>query len=207
MSTCCTEATAGASDRPWGQGLPAAWAHKSRAKSSPLVEHLVVFGLRDAIPEDAAGVEAVWAAVAAEGEWIGTELPLRPDWQDRFRQGLTSATQAWMVTESGSEVIGAVFVQEERGLAHLGMAIPSEHRGVGLGRLLLDSAVQWSRDRECHKVTLEVWPHNERAHRLYRSAGFEDEGYLKRHYRRKSGALWDAVAMGLVLDRTSPSRP
>lgn len=100
-----------------------------------------------------------------------------------------------------------MFVQEERGVAHLGMAILASHRGLGLGRLLLDAAIQWSIDHQCHKVTLEVWPHNERARRLYRAAGFEDEGYFKRHYRRKSGALWDAVGMGLVLDRTSPTRP
>lgn len=163
--------------------------------------------VRDAKNEDAAGVEAVWAAVAAEAEWIGTELPLRPDWQDRFRRALSSPAQAWMVAESDSVVVGAVFVQEERGLAHLGMAILAEQRGAGLGRLLLDRAVDWSIARHCHKIALEVWPHNDRARRLYRSVGFEDEAYLRRHYRRKSGALWDAVAMGLVLDRTSAGRP
>ena len=104
-------------------------------------------------------------------------------------------------------VVGAAFVQDERGIAHIGMAVLGDHRGVGLGRHLLDGAIQWSVAQRCHKVTLEVWPHNDRAHRLYRSAGFEDEAYFKRHYRRRSGALWDAVGMGLVLDRTSPSRP
>jgi RimJ/RimL family protein N-acetyltransferase len=56
-------------------------------------------------------------------------------------------------------------------------------------------------------MTLEVWPHNARARRLYQSAGFADEGYLMRHYRRKSGALWDAVIMSLILDNDSPGRP
>lgn len=163
--------------------------------------------VRTAFEDDAPAVEAVWEAVAAEGEWIGTELPLRPDWQDRFRAAVTSPDRAWIVAEVASEIVGAVFVQEERGLAHIGMAITEEQRGRGLGRLLLGEARQWSVDRRCHKVTLEVWPHNERALRLYRSVGFEDEAYLRRHYRRKSGALWDAIGMGLVLDRTSPSRP
>jgi len=27
---------------------------------------------------------------------------------------------------------------------------------------------------------------------------------MRRHYRRRSGELWDAVIMGLVLDETSP---
>jgi RimJ/RimL family protein N-acetyltransferase len=49
-----------------------------------------------------------------------------------------------------------------------------------------------------------VWPHNQSARRLYRSFGFEEEGYLRRHYRRRNGELWDAVIMGLLLfDETS----
>ena len=48
-----------------------------------------------------------------------------------------------------------------------------------------------------------MWPHNARGRRLYESGGFGDEGYLQRHYRRKSGALWDAVVMALILDRLS----
>jgi RimJ/RimL family protein N-acetyltransferase len=87
------------------------------------------------------------------------------------------------------------------------MAIVEGHRGVGLGRSLLDAAVGWARDRKCHKVALEVWPHNTRARRLYESAGFADEGYLTRHYRRKNAALWDVVVMGLILDQESPGRP
>ena len=31
-------------------------------------------------------------------------------------------------------------------------------------------------------------------------ARFQREGYLTRHYRRRSGELWDAIIMGLRLD-------
>ena len=50
-----------------------------------------------------------------------------------------------------------------------------------------------------HKIALQVWPHNEAAIALYERYGFEREGYLKRHWRRRSGELWDAVVMGLLL--------
>jgi RimJ/RimL family protein N-acetyltransferase len=33
--------------------------------------------------------------------------------------------------------------------------------------------------------------------------GFVEEGYLRRHYRRRNGQLCDAVMMALVLDETS----
>jgi RimJ/RimL family protein N-acetyltransferase len=163
--------------------------------------------VRTAVPADAAAVEAVWAAVAAEGQWIGTELPLHPGWGDRYLAALDAMESAWFIADDGGQVVGGVFVQAERGVAHLGMAIVEDHRGGGLGRSLLDAAVTWARDCGCHKMTLEVWPHNARARRLYQSAGFADEGYLMRHYRRKSGALWDAVIMSLILDNDSPGRP
>jgi len=167
----------------------------------------VVGTVRPAVPADAAAVEAVWAAVAAEGEWIGTELPLDPNWRDRFMAALAAQESSWFVADLGGQVVGGVFVQGVGGVAHLGMAIVEDHRGAGLGRSLLTAAVDWARDRGCHKVTLEVWPHNTRARQLYQSGGFADEGYLRRHYRRKSGALWDAVVMAVILDKDSPGRP
>jgi ribosomal protein S18 acetylase RimI-like enzyme len=56
-------------------------------------------------------------------------------------------------------------------------------------------------------VALQVWPHNERAIALYRKFGFQVEGRLVRHYRRRNGELWDAIPMALVLDTTSPGSP
>ncbi|WP_157106767.1 GNAT family N-acetyltransferase [Nocardia arthritidis] len=48
-------------------------------------------------------------------------------------------------------------------------------------------------------MSLQVWPHNQHAMALYDRAGFEVEGVLRGHYRRRSGELWDAVLMGLPL--------
>lgn len=163
--------------------------------------------VRAAKGTDAKAVGNVWTSVASEGEWIGTELPLREDWADRFNTALVNDDQVWFVADLDDVVIGAIFMNNERGLAHLGMAVVAGHRGRGIGRVLLASGLDWARDQFCHKVALEVWPHNVRGRRLYEWAGFQEEGYLKRHYRRRSGALWDAVAMGLVLDTTSPGRP
>src|SRR4051794_36484985 len=148
---------------------------------------------REATVEDAAAVEAVWAAVAAEGEWIGTEFPLRPDWQDRFRAAIAEPTQQWYVVvdhDPDGRVVGAFFVGDGGGPPPAGMAIPDGHGGGGRGRLLLSRAIEWATERGCHKVALEVWPHNDRARGLYESAGFAVEGHHPRHYRRRSGALW-----------------
>jgi RimJ/RimL family protein N-acetyltransferase len=161
--------------------------------------------IRRATADDAAGVQAVWEAVAAEGEWIGTELPLRANWAAGFVDAVEAPNSIWFV--AGEPVVGAIFLRDDGGVAHLGMAIVDGHRSQGLGRRLMNAGISWARERACHKVALEVWPHNERARGLYASAGFVDEGYLRRHYRRRSGALWDVIAMGLLLDETAPGRP
>lgn len=169
-------------------------------------ETLGVGEVRVAAQGDATAVEAVWAEVAAEGEWIGAEAPLDPGWRDRFRATLAGPQSCCFVAEVDGQVVGSLCIRDEHGIAHLGMALRADHRGAGLGRLLLDAAVDWARRRGCHKVGLEVWPHNTRARRFYERAGFAEEGYLRRHYRRRSGALWDTVVMGLVLDHDSPGR-
>ena len=73
-------------------------------------------------------------------------------------------------------------------------------RGRGVGTALLAEAVDRARKAGCHKMALQVWPHNAAAIALYERFGFQREGYLTRHYRRRSGELWDAVIMGLRLD-------
>ena len=86
------------------------------------------------------------------------------------------------------------------GVADLGMHVAASMRGQGVGRALVVAAIAWARaEPGVHKIALQVWPHNDAAQHLYRSCGFEQEGYLRQHYRRKNGELWDAVVMGLVL--------
>ena len=86
------------------------------------------------------------------------------------------------------------------GVAELGMAVAAGWRGRGIGSALLAEAIDQARKAGAHKVALQVWPHNAAAIALYERFGFQREGYLHRHYRRRSGELWDAIIMGLRLD-------
>jgi RimJ/RimL family protein N-acetyltransferase len=179
--------------------------------------------IRPAAPSDVEAVIALTEAVASEGRWIGRELPIDHDvTRTRFLAGVTepghlslvAAVSEPVVSEpDGTErVIGHLHLGvAPYGVADLGMQIRAEWRGQGVGRALMTAAVEWARAQPgVHKISLQVWPHNEAALGLYRSAGFEQEGYLHRHYRRRSGELWDAVIMGLALpdeDQASPGGP
>jgi putative acetyltransferase len=110
-----------------------------------------------------------------------------------------------LVAEAGGAVVGQASIDlAPYGVASLGMLVDGAWRRRGVGQALVRAAVEAARDHGCHKVSLQVWPHNEAARALYRKAGFVEEGRLLRHYRRRNGELWDAVVMGLVLDETAP---
>jgi ribosomal protein S18 acetylase RimI-like enzyme len=85
-------------------------------------------------------------------------------------------------------------------VADLGMAVLAAWRGRGVGSALLAEGIDQARAAGAHKIALQVWPHNRAAIALYERFGFQREGYLTRHYRRRSGELWDAVIMSLRLD-------
>jgi len=79
------------------------------------------------------------------------------------------------------------------------MAVALPWRGRGVGTALLTAAIEKARNEGLHKLSLEVFPHNDAAIALYRKFGFIEEGRRVRHYRRASGELWDSIAMGLLL--------
>src|SRR6266540_1152370 len=85
------------------------------------------------------------------------------------------------------------------GVADLGMLVSEGWRGRGVGSALLRAGIEWARGAGAHKVALQVWPHNAAALALYEKFGFQREGLLRGHYRRRNGELWDAIVMGLPL--------
>lgn len=154
-------------------------------------------------------VSALYSAVAAEGLWIGAEAPV--EWTSQRREAWCrmaddEACGAWFLADDDvTQLVGYLAVTRvgaER--ADFAMAVAAAHRGLGIGGALLDAAVAWCRATALSKISCQVWPHNGAALVLYQSRGFLVEGRLRRHWRRRNGQLWDAIAMGLVLDEYSP---
>jgi RimJ/RimL family protein N-acetyltransferase len=171
----------------------------------------VVFRVRPARSTDLDALVEQFAAVAAEGRWIGTEAPIDPErvrsqYEARLSEphhhllcaALTEPVDA--VGPAGT-LVGQLDLKVARyGVAELGMCVGGSMRGRGVGRALLQDAIAWATaEPGVHKMALQVWPHNEAAQSLYRSCGFVQEGYLTHHYRRRSGEIWDAVVMGRQL--------
>lgn len=163
------------------------------------------FLVRPGTEDDLDALMDLRAAVAGEGVWIGAELPLdEAGDRERLRPGRPGTATFVAVDGAGSVIANLGIELHGYGVAHLGMVVADGWRGRGVGRALLAAAIDWARHAGAHKVELQCWPHNDAARRLYEGMGFVQEGYLRRHYPRKTGELWDAVVMGLVLDEDTP---
>jgi RimJ/RimL family protein N-acetyltransferase len=158
--------------------------------------------VRPATADDVDAMVAMLVEVAGEGRWIGTEDPVDTERRRRRMAADVEASDVvLLVAEAGGEPVGQLGLELARyGVADLGMLVAAGWRGRGVGTALLAEAVRRARAAGAHKIALQVWPHNAAAIALCERFGFQREGYLRRHYRRRSGELWDAVVMGLPLD-------
>jgi len=79
-----------------------------------------------------------------------------------------------------------------------GIAVDPALQGRGIGRALIEAAVAEARRRGVRRLTLRVFSPNERARRLYESAGFVVEGVLREEFFL-DGRYVDDILMALVL--------
>ncbi len=162
------------------------------------------FEVRPARPEDGRRLAELFAAVAEERDGIATEPPV--DVNARTKQFAASSDGTILAVAAG-DLVGSLHVDVNRfGVGELGMAVARPWRGRGVGSALLAAAIEKARSEGLHKLSLEVFPHNEAAIALYRKFDFVEEGRRVKRYRRASGELWDSIVMGLLLEVGSAAR-
>jgi RimJ/RimL family protein N-acetyltransferase len=157
------------------------------------------FEVRPARAEDARAMAELFAAVAAERTGIASEPPVDIDERTAvFAAGMLEA--GTFVAVAGDQIIGLIRIKPSRhGFGDLAMLVDRDWRGRGVGSALVRAGIDWARDQGLHKVSLEVFTHNEAAIALYRKSGFAEEGRRPGQYRRASGELWDSIVMGMLL--------
>ena len=137
-----------------------------------------------------------------EGRWIATEAPVDIEGRrQRMAEEVEGTDAIILVAEAGgSRWASSASTWPATASPTWAWRSPpaggprGRHRPAGRGRRPAGKA-------GAHKLALQVWPHNTAAIALYERFGFQREGYLRRHYRRRTGELWDAIIMGLPLDR------
>jgi RimJ/RimL family protein N-acetyltransferase len=157
--------------------------------------------IRRAEPADAPAIARQVKEVVEEGEWLAMERGTSvEDLTERLRKSIAEG-EISIIAEDGGGIVGGIGVHGTgiEGVATLGMSILLEYRGRGLGRELLDAAIEAAQETGYRKVELEVFPENGRAIALYLGAGFEIEGLKRDHYRRRDGSIRSALLMARFL--------
>lgn len=102
-----------------------------------------------------------------------------------------------------NEVIGWIEITPKLNLclAHRGllsMGVSKLHRGMGIGKELLNVALEYAKKIGLEKVELDVYESNKVAIELYKKFGFKQSGFIS-HYRKLDGEYYDCLFMDLSL--------
>ena len=77
------------------------------------------------------------------------------------------------------------------------IAVGKDHRGMGVGSRLLESLIEWAKEKEIKIIGLEVREGNINALGLYKKYGFLEVGKRKDYYKNPTE---NAILMDLKLD-------
>ncbi|MBZ0300292.1 MAG: GNAT family N-acetyltransferase, partial [Anaerolineae bacterium] len=174
-------------------------------------ECMADFLVREARPEDAAGIIAHVKRVADEpnnglGMSSAADFRFTEAEEIEFIQKAAQADNALMlVAEADGKIIGMAHCGSgERGYAHtasLGITVDRAWRDKGVGTALLEFMIDWCRESPgVHRLELWVFPDNPRALHVYEKLGFQHEGNRRSSYL-KDGTFKDLILMGMVFER------
>lgn len=166
--------------------------------------------IRSATAADAAGIAAVFAAVAPEG-WLlldpvpdaaavaamlAQQPPTRHTWvaEDPHTQTVVATAEAVQGPTAAT-----------RGVVTVALAVLPAFRRQGLGHRLMEAMESWARAQGAHKISLACLSTNTPAQALYQRRGYVIEGRWVRHYwvsHHWVDAIWYAKMIRSDTDAT-----
>ena len=162
--------------------------------------------IEDARVRDALATLALHRAVLAEGRWFVTEpheLMITLELREHQIRSLGQSDNGCFLVARRPPVRVAGFLTltggslaRTRHLARLELMVAAQHRGEGIGRALVQHAL----DRAgatgvLRKVSLAVFADNTRAVALYHSLGFVQEGHRRGEYLEADGTERDDLIL------------
>lgn len=165
--------------------------------------------VRPALPEDAAQIIAYLRYVFAEPgiNLITSVDEFNPTTESEARliaEMNRASNSLFLVAEDDGRIVGQLTLQggKRRNVRHaatLGITVAQDWRNRGVGRQLMEHAIEWARaGRILTRIELFVFARNTNAIHLYESCGFEMEGRRRRAARR-DGEYLDDLVMSLLL--------
>lgn len=112
-----------------------------------------------------------------------------------FEDLLKTSPESFIVTEKDDKIVGYIMCRIEYGFSNfkrfslcrkghiVSLAVLEEHRGNGLGKSLISSAVEALKFKGCNEIYLEVRVTNEEAVTIYKQLGFKITSVISGYYR------------------------
>jgi len=159
------------------------------------------FGSYNAVDHEAFGA---WAEASS-----GTRRQWPPRRHDLLRLYLGSAPGASLVACQGDTVVGGLFAHLWGRIGWIGpLAVAPPWQGAGVGRRLLEAAVNRLRAADCTVIGLETMPHSSYNVGLYTRLGFQPAGTRLSLYRRlEPGSAGADAGRRAAVTTTGPKGP
>ena len=165
--------------------------------------------VRECAEADAESVLKLFRIVAAESDNLGRlpeEIILTIEEEREYiRVRRDSLNSVMVLAELDARPIAIAGVEglKLKKFAHqgeVGMSVLRECWRLGIGLAMLEYLEAWARREGMRRLYLRVYDFNEPAHRLYRGAGFTEEGRLKADVLRADGTYGDTIYMAKHFD-------
>jgi RimJ/RimL family protein N-acetyltransferase len=167
--------------------------------------------VRPARPQDAkACLAVVWEATNERPRTLMTspeEFWSPRQWR-KHRRGW-DPDGVWLVAEVDGKVCSSLGAERgkrprERHVAEFGITVGAAHRGIGVGRAMLETLEVWAREFGVERIQLRVFDTNARGRGLYERMGYVEEG-IERSAVKFPDEYIDAVRMAKLLSAPSGS--
>jgi ribosomal protein S18 acetylase RimI-like enzyme len=148
--------------------------------------------VRSGTDNDLRAVGQLWRKLNQYHRTVGLNFPetrtVVEEWIASFERTLGRFSFLW-VAEEGSEIQGFLLGRLKKAPAYLGgvligeisdLYVGEELRGQGIGRELVDTAMQHFRSFKVHSVEVQVMSQNESGIAFWNSLGFKEEVVLVR---------------------------
>ena len=150
--------------------------------------------IRPATAVDVPAIVLIANETVAEDRWV-TRAPGEEYHASDFLEDLDVPNRTLIVATIDDCIVGLIRLRPFEGNMHFGLVVRRQNRGMGVGRALLDAAIEWSKGIGVKVLHLTVFSHNAAAIELYRRSGFRQTRYSPRHLTRNNGEAWDLISM------------
>jgi ribosomal protein S18 acetylase RimI-like enzyme len=149
--------------------------------------------IRQAVADDAEAIAGLIGLV--DPDLLVSEIS-PAERRERFHELLAAGRNVVFLAEAGGAAVGELtFALGHPNPTAIGFSVHPAWRRRGVARQLLEHGLAWADEQRIHKLTAEVFPHNEPALALLHQLGFGEEGYLVNQFRRAAGGATDAVLL------------